>query len=163
MRRAHDWLRQTILAVVDWFYPLFRRFMPQQTYRYAACGGFNTVLDIFLFFVSYNYVFHKEPIPVYGAIIITPHIAAFLFAFLFTFPIGFYLSRYVVWQQTDTAKREQLMKYFIVVFGCIGLNYMFLKILVEFFGWYPTPAKILTTVFVVMFSYLSQKNYTFKS
>ncbi len=163
MRRVHDWLRQTILAVVDWFYPLFRRFMPQQTYRYAACGGFNTVLDIFLFFVSYNYVFHKEPIPVYEAIVITPHIAAFLFAFLFTFPIGFYLSRYVVWQQTDTAKREQLMKYFIVVFGCIGLNYMFLKVLVEFFGWYPTPAKILTTVFVVMFSYLSQKNYTFKS
>ncbi|HAK12626.1 MAG TPA: phenylalanine 4-monooxygenase, partial [Chitinophagaceae bacterium] len=115
--------------------------MPQQTYRYAACGGFNTVLDIFLFFVSYNYVFHKEPIPVYEAIVITPHIAAFLFAFLFTFPIGFYLSRYVVWQQTDTAKREQLMKYFIVVFGCIGLNYMFLKVLVEFFGWYPTPAK----------------------
>lgn len=163
MRRAHDWLRQTILAVVDWFYPFFRRFMPQQTYRYAACGGFNTVLDILLFFVGYNYVFHKEPIPVYGSIIITPHIAAFLFAFLFTFPIGFYLSRYVVWQQTDTGKREQLMKYFIVVFGCIGLNYMFLKILVEFFGWYPTPAKILTTVFVVMFSYLSQKNYTFKA
>jgi putative flippase GtrA len=149
--------------VVDWFYPLFRRFMPQQTYRYAACGGFNTVLDILLFFVGYNYVFQKQPIPIYASIIITPHIAAFLFAFLFTFPIGFYLSRYVVWQQTDTAKREQLMKYFIVVFGCIGLNYMFLKILVEFFGWYPTPAKILTTVFVVMFSYLSQKNYTFKS
>lgn len=149
--------------VVDWFYPLFRRFMPQQTYRYAACGGFNTVLDIGLFFVGYNYVFHKEAIPVYGSIIITPHIAAFLFAFLFTFPIGFYLSRYVVWQQTDTAKREQLMKYLVVVFGCIGLNYMFLKILVEFFGWYPTPAKILTTVFVVIFSYLSQKNYTFKA
>ena len=163
MRRVHDWLRQTILAVVDWFYPLFRRFMPQQTYRYAACGGFNTLLDIGLFFVAYNFVFHKEPIPVYSSIIITPHIAAFLFAFLFTFPIGFYLSRYVVWQQTDTGKREQLMKYFIVVFGCIGLNYMFLKVLVEFFGWYPTPAKVLTTVFVVLFSYLSQKNYTFKS
>ena len=83
MRRAHDWLRQTILTVVDWFYPLFRRFMPQQTYRYAACGGFNTVLDIFLFFVSYNYVFHKEPIPVYGAIVITPHSILIFLPFYF--------------------------------------------------------------------------------
>jgi len=46
--------------------------------------------------------------------------------------------------------------------GCILLNYIFLKLFVDYFGWFATPAKIVTTFFVVIFSYTSQKNFTFK-
>jgi putative flippase GtrA len=68
----------------------------------------------------------------------------------------------VVFQETTVTKRKQLMKYFIVVLGCVLLNYGFLKLFVDYFGWYPTMAKIVTTFFVVIFSYTSQKNFTFK-
>jgi putative flippase GtrA len=160
MRKLHDYIRGLILGVVDLFYPLFKRFMPLQTFRYAACGGFNTMLDITLFFISYN--LKKQGIHI-GFLTIGPHIAAFLIGFCITFPIGFYLSRYVVFQATSVAKREQLRKYFMVVLGCLFLNYGFLKLFVDVFGWYPTPSKLLTTVFVIAFSYLTQKNYTFKA
>jgi putative flippase GtrA len=136
--------------------------MPHQTFRYAACGGFNTVLDIGLFFVSYNYLFHKEPQSI-GPLTISPHIASFLSAFFVTFPIGFYLSRYVVFQETSVAKKVQLFRYFIVVLGCIVLNYVFLKLFVEVLDWYATPSKLATTVFVVAFSYFMQKYFTFKA
>ncbi len=136
--------------------------MPLQTYRYAACGGFNTVLDIGLFFISYNFILHKMPLAV-GFLTIGGHIAAFLMGFTVTFPIGFYLSRYVVFQETSVSKRTQLGKYFMVVTGCLVLNYIFLKVFVDVLGWYPTVAKIVTTFFVVAFSYFSQKNFTFKS
>ncbi len=135
--------------------------MPLQTFRYAACGGFNTVLDISLFFVSYNFILQKHQVHI-GSVTIGAHIAAFLIGFMVTFPIGFYLSRYVVFQETSVKKATQLAKYFTVVFGCLMLNYAFLKIFVDLFGWYPTPSKILTTFFVVAFSYVSQKNFTFK-
>ncbi len=135
--------------------------MPLQTYRYAACGGFNTMLDITLFFISYNFLLDKRPVHV-SFLTIGPHIAAFLMGFCITFPTGFYLSRYVVFQETSVAKREQLGKYFMVVLGCLLLNYGFLKLFVEVFHWYPTPSKMVTTVFVVGFSYLTQKNYTFR-
>lgn len=135
--------------------------MPLQTFRYAACGGFNTLLDIALFFLSYNFILHKQPVHI-GILTIGAHIAAFLIGFCITFPIGFYLSRYVVFQETSVAKREQLGKYFMVVLGCLFLNYGFLKLFVDVFKWYPTPSKICTTVFVVAFSYLTQKNFTFK-
>ncbi len=135
--------------------------MPLQTFRYAACGGFNTVLDISLFFVSYNFILPRQPVHIIS-FTIGAHIAAFLIGFMVTFPIGFYLSRYVVFQETSVKKATQLAKYFTVVFGCLLLNYAFLKIFVDLFGWYPTPSKILTTVFVVAFSYVSQKNFTFK-
>ena len=158
MRKLHDYIRGLILGVVDLFYPLFKRFMPLQTFRYAACGGFNTALDITLFFISYNFILKKQAIHI-GFLTIGPHIAAFLIGFCVTF----YLSRYVVFQATSVAKREQLRKYFMVVLGCLFLNYGFLKLFVDVFGWYPTPSKLLTTVFVVAFSYLTQKNYTFKA
>ena len=162
MQKLHEHIRGRILQLVDLFYPLFRRFMPHQTFRYAACGGFNTVLDLGLFFVSYNYLFLKESQQI-GPLTISPHIASFLSAFLVTFPIGFYLSRYVVFQETSVAKKVQLLRYFIVVLGCLILNYVFLKLFVEVFGWYATPSKLATTVFVVAFSYYMQKYFTFKA
>jgi putative flippase GtrA len=154
MRKLHDNLRGLILSVVDFFYPLFRKFMPLQTFRYAACGGFNTVLDISLFFISYNFILEKKAVH-FSFLTVGPHIAAFL--------IGFCLSRYVVFQETSVAKSEQLRKYFMVVLGCLFLNYGFLKLFVDVFGWYPTLSKLATTVFVIGFSYLTQKNYTFKA
>jgi putative flippase GtrA len=161
MRKLHENIRSLILSVVDLFYPVFKKVMPLQTFRYAACGGFNTLLDISLFFVSYNFILKKQPVHI-GFLTIGAHIAAFLIGFMVTFPIGFYLSRYVVFQETSVKKAKQLAKYFTVVFGCLILNYAFLKLFVDLFGWYPTPSKILTTVFVVAFSYVSQKNFTFK-
>jgi len=164
MLRIHHFIKNTILSIVDFFYPLFKKFMPIQTYRYAACGGFNTMIDISLFFVGYNFIFKGEPLffPSIN-LMVGAHIAAFLVSFCVTFPIGFYLSRYVVFQETSVSKKEQLGKYFTVVLFCLVLNYGFLKLFVDVFKWYPTPSKILTTFFVVMFSYLSQKNFTFKS
>ena len=136
--------------------------MPLQTFRYAACGGCNTLLDISLFTLSLHLVFDHTPLHI-GFLTISPHIAAFLVGFSVTFPIGFYLSRYVVFQETSVGKREQLGKYFTVVLGCLILNYVFLKLFVDYFHWYPTPSKVLTTFVVVSFSYLTQKNYTFKA
>jgi putative flippase GtrA len=162
MQKLHFFVRNLILQTVDFFYPLFRRFMPLQTFRYAACGGFNTVLDIGLFFMAYNFILIKQPVDI-GQLTIGAHIASFLMSFLITFPIGFYLSRYVVFQETKVAKTQQLGKYFMVVLSCLVLNYLFLKVFVDVIGWYPTPSKIATTFFVVAFSYFSQKNFTFKA
>lgn len=135
--------------------------MPLQTFRYAACGGMNTFFDIFIFYISYNFILDKQVIE-FVDFAISPHIAAFLIAFVFSFPTGFYLNRYIVFQSSNTKKRVQLVKYLIVVAACIGLNYGFLKLFVEVFKWYPTPSKIVTTFFVVAFSYFSQRNFSFK-
>jgi putative flippase GtrA len=71
--------------------------------------------------------------------------------------------RYVVFPEAATTrKRVQMTKYLSVVFVCFLLNYGFLKLFVEVFGWWPLPAKIATTFFVVAFSYFSQKKFAFR-
>jgi putative flippase GtrA len=154
-------VKRWIISLVDVFYPPFSRFMPQQTFRYAACGGVNTLLDIFMFFISYNYILHKQVIHV-GILAFKPHIAAFIMSFFISFPVGFFLMRNIVFTGSTLQGRVQLFRYFLLVLICILLNYVFLKIFVEQLHIYPTIAKIITTAIVVTFSYLTQKHYTFR-
>lgn len=162
MKQLHEHTRRLILQCVDAFYPPFKKLMPLQTFRYAACGGFNVSLDIFIYFISYNFILQKKVVFI-GPFAISPYIAAFLIAFMVSFPFGFYLNRYVVWQQTQTRKRVQLFRYFLVVMVCMLLNYVLLKLFVEELGWYPTVSKIVTTVIVTVFSYFSQRHFSFKA
>lgn len=151
-----------IHAFIDWFYPPFKRVFTLQTFRYAACGGGNTLLDITLFYVGHEYLFKGELVHL-PYLTLTPHIAAFLISFCITFPVGFFLSRYVVFENTDARKRDQLPKYMAVVIGAILMNYCCLKIFIETLTLSAITAKLLTTVFVVAFSYYSQKYFTFKA
>jgi len=162
MKERFHKIKELIISVIDFFYPAFQNLMDKQTFRYAASGGGNTALDISLYFITYNYILNKKFVPV-GSFIISPHIAAFLLTFPITFITGFFLARYVVFPEAATTrKRIQLTKYLSVVFVCILLNYGFLKLFVEVFGWWPLPAKLATTVFVVAFSYFSQKKFAFR-
>ena len=154
--------KKHIISFIDFFYPPFSKIMPVQTFRYAACGGANTFLDILIFFVSYNFILHKEDLNL-GFFTFKPHVAAFIISFCVSFPTGFFLMRNVVFTQSSLHGRVQLFRYFILVCVCILLNYIFIKLFVEKFNIYPTLAKMLTTIIVVSFSYLTQKNYTFKA
>jgi putative flippase GtrA len=150
------------MATIDFLYFPFRKLMPIQTFRYAACGGGNTLLDIFLYFLSYNFVLQKQIIftPM-GAI--SPHIAAFLMSFAISFPTGYLLNRFIVFPGSILRGRVQLLRYFILVLVCVYLNYIFIKLFVEHFHIFPTVSKMLTTVIVVSFSYFTQKYFTFKT
>jgi putative flippase GtrA len=154
--------KNLITNFVDFFYPPFRKLMPIQTFRYAACGGANTLLDIFIFFISYNFIFQKRIFDI-GFMAFEPYTAAFIAAFCISFPVGFFLMRNIVFRHSTLHSRIQLFRYFLLVIVCILLNYVFIKFFVEKLHLYPTIAKIITTVIVVSFSYLTQKHYTFKA
>lgn len=154
-------VKNAITSLIDFFYPPFRRIMPLHTFRYAACGGSNVLLDIVLYFVFYNFVLQKQVLDL-GFIAFQPHIAAFLLSFVLTFPTGFLLSRYVVWTDSLILWHVQLFRYFVVVLINLVLNYVFIKFFVEYLNIYPTISKLLTTIIVIIFSYLSQKHFTFR-
>jgi putative flippase GtrA len=154
-------IKDFIIATLDTLYLPFRRVMPYQTFRYAACGGGNTVLDILVYFITYNFILQKEIVytPL-GAI--SPYIAAFFISFAISFPTGFYLNRHIVFPGSTLRGRTQLVRYLLLVLVCILLNYFFIKLFVEVLHIFPTVSKILTTVFIVSFSFLTQRHFTFK-
>jgi len=155
-------IREIIIDVIDYFYSPFQKLIPLETFRYAATGGFNTLLDITLYFVCYNFVVDKQVLDL-GLVSISPHIAAFLIVFPITFFTGFLFAKFITFTNSPVEGRSQLIRYMISVSGSIFLNYVFLKILVEFAGLWPTMSKIITTCIVVVYSYFTQKFFTFKT
>jgi putative flippase GtrA len=155
-------IRLIIIQVIDYFHNPFRKFIPLETFRYAATGGFNTMLDIFLYFFCYNFILDKKIIDL-QLVSVSPHIAAFLIVFPITFFTGFLLAKYITFTNSELRGRIQLIRYMISVTGSIFLNYVFLKVLVEFGGLWPTLAKLITTLVVVIYSYFVQKFFTFKT
>ncbi len=154
-------IQKIITALVDLFYPLFKSWLPLKTYRYAVCGGGNLVLDIFLYFVFYNYVLHQENLDL-GFIVVSPHIAALFIVFPITFLTGFLLNKYIAFGESNLRGRIQLYRYALVVAGAILLNYLLMKLFVDVLGFWATLSKILVTAISVVYSYTLQNRFTFK-
>lgn len=151
-----------IIRVVDSFYFPFLRRIPLEVFRYGVTGGANTLFDIFLYFIFYNYLL-KQQILDLGFVAISPHIAAFLLVFPITFSTGFILAKYVTFTASELGGRIQLFRYGLIVLFSILLNYIFLKFFVEYVGFSAILAKVLTTIIVVVFSYVSQRYFSFKT
>ena len=155
-------MRQKIIDFIDFFYPPFRKILPLQTFRYAVCGGSNMLLDITLFYISFNFILQKQILNL-GFISLKPYNAALGMSFIITFPLGFLLSKYIVFNGSYLRSHVQLLRYMLIVAVNLFLNYAILNVLVQYLNFYPTIAKAFAIVIIVSFSYISQKHFTFKT
>lgn len=154
-------MRKKIIAFIDFFYSPFKKFVPLQTFRYAVCGGSNMLLDIFLFYISFNFILNKQIVDL-GFVSLKPYNAALGMAFCITFPLGFILNKYIVFNTSYLSGQVQLFRYMVIVMANLLLNYLILNLLIQYLHFFPTIAKIFATIIIVTFSFLSQKNFTFK-
>jgi len=136
--------------------------MSIQTFRYAASGGANTLLGLSIYYISYRFILNEEMLDL-GFYAFKSHIAALFMAFCVSFPVGFFLMKYVVFSDSKMKGRIQLFRYFMVYLFNLALNYIILKIFVEIFHMYPVFAQIITTVIIILFSYLAQRHFTFRA
>lgn len=162
MRNFLKKIGNIIIKIVDWFYFPFLRFIPIEIFRYGATGGANTILDLFLYFIFYRYVLDMQIVD-FGFFAVSPHIAAFLLVFPITFTTGFLLAKYVTFTASWLQGKIQLFRYGVTVAGAIFLNYVFLKLFVEYFNLYAILSKAITTFIVVIYSYVLQRYFSFKT
>lgn len=154
-------MRKALLSLIDFFYPPFSRWISQHTFRYLATGGSTFAAGIVIYYIVYNFVLRQQDIRL-GGLLITAPIAALAIESIITFFIGFLLNKYLVFTQSNLKGRVQLFRYGSVVVTNILLNYAFIKVMVEAFGFYPTVSKILTSIILAVFSYFSQKHFSFR-
>jgi len=154
--------KKAIITFIDFFYPPFKRWMPEKTFRYAACGGANTILGLALFKILLVYAFKFENVEL-GFYTLKPHNAALFVSFCVNFIVGFILMKYVVFVDSNLRGRIQLFRYLLSFLFNLTLNYFILKIFVEVFGWWPFLSQCLTTCIIVTISFLSQKYFSFRT
>lgn len=154
-------MRKFALRIIDFFYPPFKNSFSIGTFRYLASGGFTAASSIVAYFVIYNFILRQHDIRIAGYLITAP-VAALALEAIFTFLLGFVLNKYLVFTQSNLKGRIQLFRYGTVFCTNILLNLVLLKILVEGFHFFPSIAKGLITIVLAIFSYFSQKYFSFR-
>jgi len=161
MRNIFVALGDLIRNAIDFFYPPFRKYVNLHFFRYGVTGSSNLVFDWVLYFFIYNYVLHKQMLPL-GFVTLSSHIATLAIKFPIVLFSGFLLQKYVTFSQSEMRGKVQLFRYFVVVIINLIFNYVGLKLLVDGFGFYPTLSNMAISILSVFISYFSQKLYAFK-
>lgn len=151
-----------IRNVIDFTYPPFRKLISLQLYRYGVCGGANVIFDWILYFLVYNFIIRYRDIDL-GIITLSPHIATLILIFPVVTFSGFLLQKYVTFTASDLRGSTQLVRYLMIVFANLVINYIGLKVFVDGLDFYPTPSKMIITIITVICSYIGQKKFTFTS
>ncbi len=150
-----------IRTIIDYFYPPFSKYVSLRLFRYGITGGLNLVFDWFLYFIIYNFILQHQMLNL-GFITLSSHIASMLVKFPIVIVTGFLMQKYVTFSYSELRGRVQLFRYIVVFFINLTINYIGLKLLVDYFHIYPTPSNMIISVFTIVVSYFSQKHYTFK-
>lgn len=153
--------KSVIIKFIDFFYPPFRKLMPEQTFRYAACGGSNTLLAIIVFNISHQYIFEGDNVSV-GPLVMKSYNAALFLSFCVSFITGFLLMKFVVFVDSNLKGRIQLFRYLLAYLVNLMLSYFLMKFFVEYAAINATVAQLITTAVVITISYLTQKHFSFK-
>lgn len=157
-------LSKGIEVFLQFFYPIFKKWLAYDVYAYLAVGALNTALNIFLFAVLYEFILPKRGMDV-GEYNVASYSLALIISFFATIPTGFWLSKNFAFKTVDTSNEKigkQFFKYVLVVSQGLGSDYLILKGLIVFFNTQPTIAKIASTAIVLTVNFLLQKYFTFK-
>ncbi|MEZ5047055.1 MAG: GtrA family protein [Chitinophagaceae bacterium] len=155
-------MRRFLNAFISFFYfDFISKWLSFRTFKYLYCGSLTAFTDLVVYYIAYNFILEKQEVKWASATLSAP-IAAFIISFSVSFPMGFFLNKYIVFTESELKGRIQLFRYGVSVLVSIALSYLSLKVLIEFFGVYPTISKFLTTVFVALCSYFLQQYYSFK-
>ena len=169
--------RHIIVGFIDFFHKPVERWIPTQTFRYLACGGSNTVLNWLLYHFSFLAFLHspflsqyihvvgdKNYVNIFGFFYITVEVVAYIIAFAISFPIGFVLSRHIVFPESNLHGKVQFFRYALATASLILVTYL----LIKFFAFaLPMVRADISYRFIMVItailSYISQRFFTFKT
>jgi putative flippase GtrA len=158
-------MRKALLRIIDFFYPPFSRWLSLHTFRYLVSGGSTVVSGIITYYICYNWILKQQDIHIDSPFLpklITAPSAALAIESIITLCVGFTLNKYLIFTASDLKGRVQLFRYSSVWVTNILINLALLKVLHEGLGVYPTIAKTIIALVLAVYSYFSQKYFTFR-
>lgn len=150
-----------IVRFIDFFHPPFSKLIPLKTFRYGVTGGSNALLNLIIFYLTYTYILKAQILVVWN-ISISPYIAAYIMALSVSFPVGFLLNKYVVFESANGRGRNQLLLYAALTFSTMLMHYSLLHFLIGYLGFWATPSEAGIIVLMAVFSYFFQSRVTFR-
>ncbi|HAP01592.1 MAG TPA: hypothetical protein DCQ93_06680 [Bacteroidetes bacterium] len=128
--------------------------------RYFFTAITATCVDVFVYFITYNYVLLKTDLH-FSKYVIGAPTASLLISFCFGLTTNFTLTRKFVFPHSSLRIRHQLFRYIAVALIALVLNYFLMNFLIKEFGWYPTLSRACAAVSVGVLSFIVHKTFSF--
>ena len=154
-----------IVSIIDFFYRPFARLIPIQTFRYLACGGSNTLLNIFIDNIAFRHILKAHKVHIYGNFFMTPEVGALLIALAITMPTGFILSRLVVFPESNLhSSRVQFFRYVVTTVVFLITAYVLTRLFAFYLPMINQSVRYTATcIITAILSYISLRNFTFRT
>jgi putative flippase GtrA len=153
-------MRKLILAIIDFFYPPFKKFISLHNFRYLATGGSTFALGYITYYIAFKFLFQTDEVDIWF-FALKRETAALAIDFAIVIPVSFILNKYIIFTHSELKGRVQLFRFINLQFINILLNYVLLKFFVEILQIYPTISRLIVSVLIAIFSYLYQHYFTF--
>ncbi|MDR2890122.1 MAG: GtrA family protein [Alistipes sp.] len=154
-------LSNSITKLVDFFYLKPFRRIPKQTFRYIACGGMNFAITTLCYHVSFYYIFAEANVDIWF-MVLSPYIASLGISMPVNFLTGFWLQSRVSFKRSPLKRRVQLFRYFATAVVALLITTLLTKVFSHIMPSFPTLASAIIYCITAIFSFVSQKYFTFR-
>lgn len=154
-------LSNSITKLVDCFYikPFHR--IPKQTFRYIVCGGINFVITILCYHTAFYAIFAEQDFDI-GFMVLSPQVASLFISLPVNFLVGFWLQSKISFKRSPLKKHIQFIRYLMTGMVALLLTTVLTKVFKYIMPDYPTLAQIVIYCISAVFSFVSQKYFTFR-
>ncbi len=140
----------------------FKSLLSSKIFRYFLSAGLATWVDVMTYFVSYNYLYKKADIDIFGFYTVSAPTASLMLSYTVGLLTNFTLTKLLVFKESELETHKQLFRYVMVAILVLGLNYILMRFLIRQLEWYPTLSRAVSAITIGVLSFVVHKSFSFK-
>ncbi len=125
-------------------------------------AGVATLVDISVYFIAFNYIYHKQDIQLMDSVIVSAATAALLLSYTAGLITNFTITKFLVFHESDLETHKQLFRYILVAMVVLALNYGLMRYLIRSLEWFPTLARAFSAISIGILSFIIHKTFSFR-
>ncbi|MEP7265266.1 MAG: GtrA family protein [Bacteroidota bacterium] len=141
---------------------MIKKLLASKVFRYFLSAGVATWVDILVYFIAFNYIYEKQDVNLFSKFVISAPTAALALSYTAGLLTNFFITKYIVFKESDLETHKQLFRYVLVAMVVLVLNYIMMRLLIRKLDWYPTIARAVSAISIGMFSFVVHKSFSFK-
>ncbi len=139
---------------------LAREAYSHKVFRYIVSGGFSAAVDISIFTLAFNFLFHKHDVSV-GTMVFNAYSVALVISYTFGSLSSFLINKFFVFSARSSGL-NQLIKSLPVYILAFAANLVLLKFFIEIFHLWPTVSRVIAALLVAFVTFNLHKYFTFR-
>lgn len=140
-----------------------RALLKMKIFRYFISAGVATTVDVLVYFLSFNYLYNKHDIDLFGVLTVSAATASLVLSYTVGLLTNFTITKLLVFRESELETHKQLFRYVVVALAVLAANYFLMRLLIREWEWFPTIARAFSALAIGVLSFMVHKSFSFRS